>query len=193
MKSFVQLGSADRTSAMVAHVLAMEDEKFGPQTLMRLVKSASDTRQLAAFREVWMGLLRSSDPRMATETFDRYRMIGPGGVKEEKIVNRRVDDSWFKEQILYMMRDNTEPDSQLVEELFEAFKKEKIAMTRMRIVRCIGTIGGARTRPLLQQVVDMESGDNTRAAQEAAKWLRGETSPLGITTFSAPKGERPIH
>jgi len=116
-------------------------------------------------------LLSMKDSRMLAETHDRLTIFSPDGRMESKQVNHRIDTSLFKETLLYIIRDSIPVDSPLIERIVTAFDGESDLMTRMRIVRAVAKIGGARSEVFLRRVVESESDAGTPAAQEAKRRL----------------------
>ena len=80
-----------------------------------------------------------------------------------------VDDANFKEQLLYIIRDGLEPDCELLERMFKAYRTEPHDYTKMRVVRAVGRIGGEKARAFLEDVSNEGEG---LAAEEAKRWLR---------------------
>jgi hypothetical protein len=122
--------------------------------------------------ELLVRLLAMKDPRMEAATHDTLTTVVTSGMHVVQAVNRRVDDTAFKENLLYVVRDAIPTDSPLLERIFAAFQAEPHPYTRMRIVRAIGRIGGRRSRDFLTAIVQDEGALNSYAAQEARKYLR---------------------
>jgi len=116
-------------------------------------------------------LLEMHDQRMLAETSDTLSTFTPDGEATTEQVNRRVDDTDFKESLLYAIRDNMEADHPLLERMFRAYADESNDTTRYRLVRAVGVIGGERAREFLEQVVADEGALNTYSAQVARKYL----------------------
>ena len=139
-----------------------------------LIKEAEEQNCKDYMLQLLVELLEIHDSRMLAETADTLTTFTPDGETSSEKVNARVDDTDFKESLLYVIRDNVEADHPLVERIIRAFDAESNAYTRYRIVRAIGIIGGERAKAFLERVVEDEGGMNTFSAQVARKYLKEE-------------------
>ncbi|MBI3892500.1 MAG: hypothetical protein HY303_13335 [Candidatus Wallbacteria bacterium] len=181
---FFKLSEEEKTAYLI------EDLKASGQDF-QLMLQAKDRGELDATVALLVKLLLTKDPRMMEHTSDTMTTFTPDGKQVKTPVNERVDDSGFKEALLYMIRDNAPRDSPLLEKMYEAYKAESYPMTRMRIVRAIGKIGGPRSQKLLRKVVANEGESMSYAAQEAARRLSNPgdaDGPMNTHFFADPKG-----
>lgn len=111
--------------------------------------------------ELLVTLLGIKDPRMDL----------PRPERPHKGARPRVDDSLFKDNLLYLLRDRLKPDSLLLDGIFRAYERDEEPYNRMRIVRAVGLIGGARSRAFLEKVVREEAHYRSLASREARKYL----------------------
>lgn len=120
--------------------------------------------------ELLVTLLGIKDPRM---DLPRPESVSPPARQAARVprASQRVDDSLFKDNLLYLLRDRLKPDSPLLDGIFRAYDRDEEPYNRMRIVRAVGLIGGARARAFLEKVVREEAHYRSLASREARKYL----------------------
>lgn len=121
--------------------------------------------------ELLVTLLGIKDPRMDLPRTETVTTAARDGVRVERRSKPRVDDSLFKDNLLYLLRDRLKPDSPLLDGIFRAYERDEEPYNRMRIVRAVGLIGGARARAFLEKVVKEEAHYRSLASREARKYL----------------------
>lgn len=121
--------------------------------------------------ELLVTLLGIKDPRMDLPRSETVTPAARDAVRVERRARHRVDDSLFKDNLLYLLRDRLKPDSPLLEGIFRAYERDEEPYNRMRIVRAVGLIGGARARAFLEKVVREEAHYRSLASREARKYL----------------------
>ena len=121
--------------------------------------------------QLLVDLLEIHDPRMLSETADTLTQYDDEDQWSSQSVNERVDDTDFKENLLYVIRDNLEADHPLLGRIVRAYDAEPNPYTRYRIVRALGKIGGERVQTFLRRVIARESEENTFASQVARNYL----------------------
>ena len=129
---------------------------------------AARTGKSRRLHELLVTLLGIKDPRM---DLPRAEPPARDSVKTERRAKTRVDDSLFKDNLLYLLRDRLGPDSDLLEGIFRAYERDEEPYNRMRIVRAVGLIGGPRARAFLEKVVAEEGHYRSLASREARKYL----------------------
>lgn len=113
-------------------------------------------------------LLTLKLPEMNALRTSRITVFSDDGVRDLE-GETTIDDSAFKEELLYAIRDGVPPESPLLEGIFAAYEAEERPMMRMRIVRALGKIGGTKAQGFLRQVIEREKGTNSPALQEATR------------------------
>ena len=93
-------------------------------------------------------------------------------LRETEEVNCRVDDTDFKESLLYIIRDRMDADHPLIDRVIAAYYNEPGSYNRYRIVRAVGIIGGEKANSFLESVVEDEAAENSFAYQVARKYLK---------------------
>lgn len=121
--------------------------------------------------ELLVTLLGIKDPRMDLPRTETVTAAARDAVRVERRARHRVDDSLFKDNLLYLLRDRLKPDSPLLEGVFRAYERDEEPYNRMRMVRAVGLIGGARATLFLEKVVREEGTYRSLASREARKHL----------------------
>lgn len=134
-------------------------------------EEALKTGRTDRLHELLVTLLGIKDPRMDTPRADAPAADGRDAVRVERRARHRVDDSLFKDNLLYMLRDRLPADSPLIDGIVRAYDRDEEPYNRARIVRAVGLIGGARARAFLERVVSEEARYRSLASREARKFL----------------------
>jgi hypothetical protein len=129
------------------------------------------TGRTERLHELLVTLLGIKDPRMDLPRTEGPAADGRDAVRVERRARHRVDDSLFKDNLLYMLRDRLAPDSPLLDGIVRAYDRDEEPYNRARIVRAVGLIGGARARTFLERVVHEEAHYRSLASREARKFL----------------------
>ena len=149
--------------------------------LMELIRETGGCAEIEAeaqrvskadrLHELLVTLLGIKDPRMDLPRTENVSPAARQAVPHERRARPRVDDSLFKDNLLYLLRDRLKPDSPLLEGIFRAYERDEEPYNRMRIVRALGLIGGPRARAFLEKVVREEAHYRSLASREARKYL----------------------
>jgi len=134
-------------------------------------EEAQRTGKTERLHELLVTLLGIKDPRMDLPRTETVATPGREAVRVERRARQRVDDSLFKDNLLYLLRDRLAPDSPLIDGIVRAYDRDEEPYNRMRIVRTVGLIGGARARTFLERVVREEAHYRSLASREARKHL----------------------
>ena len=134
-------------------------------------EEAIRTGKTDRLHELLVILLGIKDPRMDLPRPDSSASASRDAVRVERRARPRVDDSLFKDNLLYLLRDRLAPDSALLDGIIRAYDRDEEPYNRMRIVRTVGLIGGARARTFLERVVREEAHYRSLASREARKHL----------------------
>lgn len=173
-QGFLALSEGDRRSALVAMILAMNSPDASAAPLLRFVAATGEAGGRREMVDTCLQLLERRDRRLVTQTWDTRTIIEPGGKVTKKRVNVRSDSTWADEQLLYLIRDNPDDADRVTGELYRIIDGIRHPMSRMRLVRAIGKIGGERAPGYIKAIRSTEENPSSYASQEASRWLSGQ-------------------
>jgi hypothetical protein len=156
----------DGTVDQVFNAISITWDNFGAD---QAEKKADRARNYTL--ELLVELIELKDERMMNETADVLTKMNDDGSFESKDVNKRIDDTDFKESLLYIIRDRLDQEHPLVDRVITAYHKEPNPYNRYRIVRALAIIGGPRVHDFLITVIENEAVENTFAYQVARKYV----------------------